>query len=231
MKHQAGESPRNYPSPSLLFLGVVIGLFAIVAVYSSTMWHPLLGKDGNPILMVTQHTITTAWAAILVTTPALCTFWFRQRSIAATHYWLTSWTIGCMVFLVHFFQATVVFFKNDWSKILNSPDLVSMPLFDTFLTVWWILDVTFAWVGVADKRFVFYQRSVLHVLVLAVFLMGTLKEGKYTASIVVGLLLGVPALSAIGLRLNRYRLKRLTPITPSTKEASAILKTEETYFS
>lgn len=192
------------PTLNLMLFGVITGALALLAAYSSTKWYPLRGPDGGPVSPVLQHTLTTAWAAMLITMPAFCAFWFRQKSYAANRWWLTFWSIGFAVFLVHFVQAVFVFFGNDWSKILNS-NLVTIPVLGTFVTVWWMVDVGIAWWNAAEGRLVRIQRMALTVILLLLFLLGSLKEGGYTASFVSGAILGLPVLVAIILKLSRFR--------------------------
>lgn len=189
---------------NLMLLGSLAGILALAAAYSSTYWMPLPDKAGGLLPGSLQRTFATAWAAMLLVTPAFYAFWFRRSSALAMRWWLAFWTIGYAVFLVHFVQATVIYFEGDWSKILHSK-LVTLPRLDTVVTLWWGADVVLAWMGIAEGRLVRIQRIAVHVILLALFLLGSLKEGSYPASFIVGALLGIPALFAIYLKLRRSK--------------------------
>src|ERR1044071_477762 len=60
-----------------------------------------------------HRTFFTAWAALILVTPALCTFIFRRSSESAARYWLAFWTVSFIAFLVHFYWAVSVMFGND----------------------------------------------------------------------------------------------------------------------
>ena len=211
MSSKSSISPQS--DRKLLIFASLAGAMSLAAAYSSPMWLPLSASGGEPVSPALQHPFATAWAAMLMTMPAFCAFWFRQDSKAAMNRWLSFWSVGFAVFLVHFVQATFIFFDNDWSKILNS-ELVTLPRLDTFVTLWWAVDVALAWSGIAEGRAIRIQRMALHLILLSLFLLGSLKEGSYTASFVAGALLGIPVLIAIYLRWSRSRWDRLKVVPP-----------------
>src|SRR5438874_10442362 len=49
-----------------------------------------------------HRTFFTAWAALVLTIPALCLFPFRGSSSTAAAYWLAFWTAAFIAFAVHF---------------------------------------------------------------------------------------------------------------------------------
>ena len=204
------------PPPGLVLAGLLLGALALAAAYSSTSWQPLHKPGGEPVPAVLQHTIATAWAAMFISMPAFCAFFFRNKSITIHQWWLTFWSVGSAVFLVHFVQAVFIYFKHDWTRILHS-DQVTMPVVDTFLTVWWLVDVVIALLGIPERNVVLIQRWTIHLLLLAVFLVGAIVEGHYPASRVVGAFLGLPALAAISLGLSRIRLKKPLHIFPKAQ--------------
>ncbi len=124
-----------------------------------------------------HRTFFTAWAALILVTPALCTFLFRRSSKTAGGYWLAFWTVSFLAFLVHFYWAVVVIFANDWCKIFNTTR-VSAALPDTIFTVWWGLDVLLAWLVQSERGLIRIQRVLVHLFAFILFFAGSALEGE-----------------------------------------------------
>jgi hypothetical protein len=160
--------------------------------------------------LVLHRTIFTAWAALLVTTPAFCAFLARRTS----GWWLAFWTAGLIAFAVHFYWAVVVFFGGDWSRVTSSTR-VSAPILDTIFFVWWALDVVLAWMGKEIR----IARWLITLMAFALFFLGSAKEGEIALSRALGwgMLAGVTicVISAAWRRALQRRLLRASAPAPA----------------
>lgn len=154
-----------------------------------------------------HRTFFTAWAALILITPALCTFLFRRSAESAAKYWLAFWTVSFIAFLVHFYWAVFVMFGNDWNRILQAKGRVSAPIPDTIVTVWWGLDVLLAWLTVSERLWIRIERTLIHLFVFALFFLGSAKEGERTLSKILGIAMGVAVLVSFLIWLIRWLKK------------------------
>ncbi len=156
-----------------------------------------------------HRTFFTAWAALILVTPALCTFLFRRSSKSAAGYWLAFWTASFVAFLIHFYWAVVVIFGSDWGRIFNTTR-VSAALPDTIFTVWWGLDVLLAWLIQSEGVVVRVQRALIHLFAFVLFFAGSALEGEIWWSKALGFAMGAAVLFAFLIWLLRW-LKRRSP--------------------
>ena len=157
----------------------------------------------EPHRLVLHQTFFTAWAALILVTPALCTFWFRTSSERAARYWLAFWSASFLAFLIHFYWAVVIFFDNDWERIFNTTR-VSAPLPDIVLVVWWGVDVLLAWLSLSETALIRIQRAVVHLLAFVLFFAGSALEGEILLSRALGFLMGAAVLISFVLWLIRW---------------------------
>ena len=164
-----------------------------------------------------HRTFFTAWAALVLVTPALCTFLFRRTSERAARYWLAFWTVSYIAFLVHFYWAVSVFFGNDWNRILHNNRMrVSAPIPDTIFAVWWGLDVLLAWLRRrSEALWIRIQRALIHLAAFVLFFLGSVKEGELNGrdgkpfwSVALGLMMGVAVLISGLIWLGDWLKKR-----------------------
>jgi len=155
-----------------------------------------------------HRTFFTAWAALILVTPALCTFLFRRNSESAARYWLAFWTVSFLAFLVHFYWAVVVLFGNDWHRIFQAHARVSAPIPDTIVMVWWGVDVMLAWLMQSEKTWVRVQRMVVHLAVLVLFFLGSALQGELVWSRAIGYAMGAAVLASV---IYWFILKTRTP--------------------
>ena len=158
-----------------------------------------------------HRTFFTAWAALILATPALCTFWFRHTSAAAAKYWLAFWTASFLAFLVHFYWAAFILFGEDWARIFDkvaNGRRVTLPVFDTLFTVWWGVDVLHAWLGKSENRFIRVQRVLVHVSAFALFVFATAREGEQPASRALGVAMGVVVFTSVVIRVVYWLTNR-----------------------
>lgn len=162
-----------------------------------------------------HRTFFTAWAALILVTPALCTSLFRRSSESAARYWLAFWTVSFIAFLVHFYWAVFVMFGDDWNRILQAKGRVSEPIPDTIVTVWWGLDVLLAWLTVSERLWIRIERALIHLLVFVLFFLGSAKEGERTESKALGIAMGVAVLASFLIWLTRRLRKQIREATPA----------------
>lgn len=154
-----------------------------------------------------HRTFFTAWAALILVTPALCAFLFRRSSESAARYWLAFWTVSFIAFLVHFYWAVFVMFGGDWNRILQAKGRVSAPVLDTIVTVWWGLDVLLAWLIKPERLLIRMERVLIHLLVFALFFLGSAKEGERTLSKILGIAMALAVLTSFVTWLIRWLKK------------------------
>lgn len=159
-----------------------------------------------------HRTFFTAWAALILVTPALCTFLFRRDSASAARYWLAFWTVGFVAFLVHFCWAVCVLFDGEWSRILQAHVRVSAPRLDTVVTAWWGLDVLLAWLVQSERGWIRIQRVVVHLAVFVLFFLGSAIQGEHNGqhgktiwSVALGTAMGVAVLTSVLFWLVRLK--------------------------
>ena len=142
------------------------------------------------------RTFYTAWAALILVTPALCTFLYRRTSQLAARYWLAFWSASLVVFLVHFYWAVVIIFDAKWERILETTR-VSQPWPDALLALWWVVDVIIAWTLPTERLWIRIERALVHLLAFILFFAGSALEGEILASRVLGVLLALGVLIAV----------------------------------
>jgi hypothetical protein len=203
-----GWMRRELTIASLAFVVVVAGAFlgALNLSLVSPETLPAGVQEGQTLDF--QITFFTAWAALILVAPALCAFPFRRASDLAARYWLAFWTVSWVAYLIHFYWAVVVFFGGDWSKILNSPDLVSVPVLDTVVTVWWGLDIVLAWLVRSKVGWIRVQRVLIHLLVLLLFVLGSAVEGSFLVPRLFGVALALSVLVSSALWLRSWMATR-----------------------
>jgi hypothetical protein len=165
-----------------------------------------------------NRTFFTAWATLILVTPALCTFWFRRVSESAAKYWLAFWTVSFIAFLVHFYWSVFIMFGGEWNIILDkvkNGGRVTAPLFDTIFTVWWGIDVLLAWLIASEKGLIRIQRVLVHLSAFVLFFLGSVKEGELNGSggkpiwsVAIGLTMGAAVAISLLIWLVRWLKRR-----------------------
>ncbi|HEX7998544.1 MAG TPA: hypothetical protein VF528_09150 [Pyrinomonadaceae bacterium] len=162
-----------------------------------------------------HRTFFTAWAALILVIPALCTFLFRRSSKSAAGYWIAFWTVSFAAFLVHFYWAVAIIFGNDWSRVFNTTR-VSAALPDTIFTVWWGLDVLLAWLIQSETAWIRIQRVLIHLFAFILFFAGSALEGEIWWSKALGFAMGVVVLLSFLIWCIRRLKKRNPALTTAT---------------
>lgn len=198
------SAPRPVVAPTRGLWLPAAALLALVTAGALTgpWWWPLAAPDGGVRAGVLQRTFFTAWSTMLVLLPVVVTFWRRRISARAAAVWRVYWTMGYAAYAIHLVWAVGLFFRLDLTRMLNSPEFVTVPRLGMVVTVWWGVDVILAWRSPAEPGWIAAQRIVIHILVAGLFIAGSLLEGSFAASRGFGLLLvaGVVAGMVAGLR-------------------------------
>ena len=203
-------------SIAAISLVIVVGAAFLVAsltlskeIFPLSLTEEMSKNNFGPNQRLDLHqTHLTAWAALILVTPALCTFLFRRTSEAAARYWLAFWTVSYIAFLVHFYWAVVVLFRSNWSDIFQADKRVSLPIIDTIVTVWWGGDVLLAWLIQSEKAWIRSQRIVLHLAVFGLFFAGSAIQGNIFWSKALGFAMGAAVLGSV---IYWLILKKRTP--------------------
>ena len=180
--------------------GALLG-FVTAAALTGPWWFPLAAADGRARDEVLQRTFHTAWSTMLVLLPAVVTFWRRGSSARAAAVWRVYWTLGYVAYAIHLVWAVGLFFRFDLTRMVNSPEFVTLPRLGMVVTVWWGVDVALAWRSPAEPGWVRAQRIVIHILIVGLFIAGSLLEGSYAVSRGMGLLLAAGVVAGIVGRL------------------------------
>ena len=160
-----------------------------------------------------HRTFFTAWAALILVTPALCTFLFRRSSKSAAGYWLAFWTVSFIAFLVHFYWAIAVLF-GEWNHAFDTTR-VSAPRVDTVFTVWWGIDVLLAWLVQSEGVLIKIQRALVHLVAFVLFVAGSAVEGEIWWSKALGFTMAAVVLIACLISFVRWLKSRKPVVAPA----------------
>jgi hypothetical protein len=166
-----------------------------------------------------HRTFFTAWAALLLVTPAICLFPFRNTSSTARGYWLAFWTAGLLAFAVHLYWAVIVIFDGDWSRITNTTR-VSAAVIDTVFAIWWAVDVVLAWMLPRENRLMTIERAIVSLLALVLFVAGSVIEGEIWLSKALGLVMAGAVAIAVLLWLKGLAGRPPVAFAPDSQRSS-----------
>lgn len=156
-------------------------------------------------------TIFTIWATMLLCLPAFCLVLFVRRHQKAEAYWLSFWTVGLVAMLVHLYLAMGVLFEWNWQHILEDTVRVTIPKPDLVLAVWWTVDVALGWALRNSKSILVHgQRTLLHVALLIIFLIGFIREGEILVSKLIGVGSAVAVLVSVLMGVVYFSQKQRT---------------------
>lgn len=184
----SGVIKSNPLSPWLLGV-LLVGAAFLGARYSIgsgilSLIPPPTTDDPNPVADVTPERVEmlyqsayTAWAALLLTLPAMAFFWIRARSWAGYTVWRVFWTVGFVAFAIHMGVSMFGFFGGDFEAMQNT-SRVSAFWPGIIFTIWWAIDVLISWNSRTESDFVTIQRYLLHFAALILFVGGSLVTGE-----------------------------------------------------
>jgi len=198
-------SPDDPPRRGIWLPAAALLGFVSAAALTGPGWFPLAAADGSVRDEVLQRTFHTAWSTMLVLLPAVVMFWRRRISARAAMVWRVYWTLGYVAYAIHLVWAVGLFFRFDLARMLNSPEFVTLPRLGMVVTVWWGIDVALAWRSPAEPGWLQAQRTIIHLLVAGLFIAGSLVEGSYAVSRVLGVLMAAGVVAGIVARLRHSR--------------------------
>lgn len=117
----------------------------------------------------------TAWAALVLLTPAYAFVWTRRRGAAEMRRWLAWWTVAWVAYVVHLGISMFLFFQGDFAWMTSS-SRVSAFWPGMVIAVWWPLDCWLA--RRPDVGWVTVQRVAIHLLVFVLFVGGSAVKGE-----------------------------------------------------
>ena len=139
------------------------------------------------------QSVFSAWLALFLLVPALATFWIRNISEYAWHFWFAHWFVAGLAYLMQVFM-------NWWRVAATGTDNVLLAVQPEVIVVtsaffvWWAIDLMFGLFGKASF-WIERQRTMLSVL-LAVYVLIVFAVG---GDIWVSNVLGWTAVSAFAL--------------------------------
>jgi hypothetical protein len=138
----------------------------------------------------------TAWAVLILLIPAYATVWRRNKP-TQSHVWLAFWTVSWIAYIIHLYVSAFWFFGGDFAAMTASTRVSAFWL-GMIIAVWWPFDIALALRGAADTGWVRLQRSLIHVLVLVLFVGGSAIKGELLSAKIIGaILLLVAVLAAV----------------------------------
>jgi hypothetical protein len=152
--------------------------------------------------------IFTIWATAILLTPALC-FFILFKPGAIEMYWRAFWTFSYVAFLTHLYWTIVATFHGNFSEIFHSHSgeatsserVVEHPWPDSFLALWWGMDVLLAWLVRRDVRWIRLQRGLLHLVAFLMFAMALEAPKASRVAHILGMVMAGTVLSAFMSRL------------------------------
>ena len=160
--------------------------------------NPTPVADTPPERMVDLYRAAfTAWAALLLFIPAIFAFFKgggHEKNLTWKHYW----TVSFIAFSVHMYWSMVGFFQGDIAWMTTSTR-VSAFWPGIALLIWWGIDVALAWLHPTPAKWIKWQRQVVHVVALIMFVGGSLGTGETLPIRAIGLVALVLGISAMWL--------------------------------
>lgn len=128
--------PDNSPTRGLWLPAAALLALVTAGALTGPWWFPLAAADGSVRDEVLQRTFHTAWSTMLVLLPVVVMFWRRRISARAAAVWRVYWTLGYVAYAVHLVWAVGLFFRFDLTRMLHSPEFVTVPRLGMVVTVW-----------------------------------------------------------------------------------------------
>ena len=199
--------------PSFLGLAAISAVVLMVAAFVAawlfedhgllSLVPPASADDPNPVPDVQDgeeialyQAAFSAWAALVLLVPTYVCFWFRAASGRARALWLAFWTMGAVAYLVHLAVSMFGFFQGDFAWMTSSTR-VSAFWPGMVVALWWPVDVALAYARGEDALWIRIQRVALHLVVLILFVGGSLGTGELGLARALGLVLLLGALGSL----------------------------------
>ena len=124
------------------------------------------------------RTVYTIWATTALVTPALCAFALPGNSPRKERIWLLFWTFSFIAYLVHMSYAIFSVYHGSFKEFLDGQGLFPA-IVNVIFTVWWLLDLTLAWLLQSEAKWIQIERIAAHIFIGLTFFTSTiiLKHG------------------------------------------------------
>ncbi len=147
--------------------------------------------------------INSARATMILFTATISLYALPDRWPQRENYWLLLWTFSFISYLIHLYFSLIQLFHGGIGSIFRAQG-TWMAATNLLITAWWLFDVTLAWMGDADGRWVRIERTGLHILILGVFFVMTVMQstadGKQPLVLFLGLLQMIAVLASLAFR-------------------------------
>lgn len=188
--------------------------------------------EGNVLHRQTILSIAVSMAFMIA---AFCLFVLQRRQGPST-LWRSVWTVSFLAFVVHLYWAVrLMNQQSDWT-------LVSSPVLDSVLFLWWLVDVVVAWIpgtpgssinGLGDRPpvtmlrstlvkdlppypgawFVRLQRSTLHLAMFFAMVIASIPQGQgIIKALGIVMILAVAASIAIRIVIRPFHAESLSAL-------------------
>lgn len=157
-----------------------------------------------------QKAGNTGIASMLLAIPALTLFFAGPRTAAEFTSWRWSWTFSWLAYALHFYYAFFGVFGRPRLSVAEALEVTVqfqdwVAYTNLAVTIWWTLDVLFAWLFKNDSRFLHIQRLVLHWFVAISFIAATLVFRPELMSKALGAIMAVACILGLVVALLRRR--------------------------
>jgi hypothetical protein len=142
------------------------------------------------------RTIRSVDATMVLLIVAIPFYFLQFRDRRYSEWWLAFWTASLVAFVIHLAFAIFGTFGGDFRAVFHHGELVSHPVFDLFLFIWWVIDGWLAWMA-ATYFLVRVQRTVLHGILTLAFFMATREDGVSRTGQWLGVILLLAAVAAV----------------------------------
>lgn len=173
---------------------VIRAAFLIVLAFGAAWWwrevpwpaRPELASPGDPASdLALRQAAYLGWAGMVILIPAYYAFWSRNRSFEGWRTWLSHWTVGVWLLVLHLLWSAYAAFGWNVSAMVDSPRVAA---FWPALAViaWWIFDIWLAARQEEETRIATVQRVCLSLAVLALYAKAALWDGGTLAGTILG---------------------------------------------
>ncbi len=157
-----------------------------------------------------QRMIYSVWASMALLIPALCLFWWPQRSSAQKNFWLMYWTFAYLLYMVHFYYAVMVHYHASIGEVFREQGtrIATSNFIDT---IWWGIDVLLAWTISTDPKWIRVERFALNVFLPLTFFVASVVIFKGFVN-VLGYLMTAGLVISWAVRLHAWWQTRHAPV-------------------
>lgn len=164
-----GSAPSSVASLFATLACLVVTAIVVAGALIIAKYHPSIEN---------VWAIESGYAVMIPLGAAAVCYFFRRYSALLTPMWRAFWTGAFIALLIHIWIGVADSLQGKITEVFHTP-LVSHPIFDTLLAIWWAIDVVLAWKKSPDQdtALVRFERTVANILFPVAFVWATF-EGK-----------------------------------------------------